>query len=248
VAEELAQRYGYPISGSRSCACCAVRGSAIRPERAKRRRRRHSARRRSAKVQPAATVRDLTLTSWSGVRILDLRDGKVSQLGPPTFRDQFIRILPGPRCSDKRVVAISLFGRVQMAEVTLPDRGPARVQYPAEPIVFRGSTGIPQFSRDGQRLLIVSGGMVNVLDSMRLIDVTPLCRTQEPIPKEFRNKPAPVWLADLASAVSALDTTGQGSSLTLEIVKERYPKSKIGHSYEAVWNRFFPSESAPLQR
>jgi hypothetical protein len=74
---------------------------------------------------------------------------------------------------------------------------------------------------------------------MRLIDVTPLCRTQEPIPKEFRNKPAPVWLADLASAVSALDATGQGSSLTLEIVKERYPKSKIGYSYEAVWNRFF---------
>jgi hypothetical protein len=99
VAEELVQRYGYPISGSRSCACCAVRGSAIRPERAKRRRRRHSARRRSAKVQPAATVRDLTLTSWSGVRILDLRDGN-SQFGPPTFRDQFIRILPGPRCSD----------------------------------------------------------------------------------------------------------------------------------------------------
>jgi hypothetical protein len=184
----------------------------------------------------------LTLTSWSGVRTLDLRDGSVAPFVPHTFRDQFIRILPGPHCNAKRVVAISLFGRVQIAEVALPDQGPAQLQYPAEPVVFRGSTGIPQFSRDGQRLLIVSGGLSSVLDSMRLVDVTPLCRTQAAIPKNFGEKPVPAWLADLASAVSAVDTTGEGSLLTLEAVRQKYPASKAGDPYEAVWKRFFPAE------
>ncbi len=33
----------------------------------------------------------LTLTSWSGIRTLDLRNGKVTPIPPPTFRDQFMR-------------------------------------------------------------------------------------------------------------------------------------------------------------
>ncbi len=74
---------------------------------------------------------------------------------------------------------------------------------PAEPVVFRGSVGIPQFSSDGQRLLILSGGMLNVFDSMRLIDVSPLYRPREAAPEKFEEKPVPPWLADIASAVSA---------------------------------------------
>ena len=109
-------------------------------------------------------------------------------------------------------------------------------------MVFRGSIGIPQFSLDGQRLLILSGAMFNVFDSMRLIDVSPLYRTQEPAPEKFEDKPAPQWLADIASAVSALDTSGDGSLMTLEAVRKNYPGSKAGDPYEAVWKRFFPGE------
>ena len=118
------------------------------------------------------------------------------------------------------------------------------MQEPAEPAVFRGSIGVAQFSSDGQRMLILSGGIFNVFDSMRLIDVSPLYRTLEPAPKNFEEKPAPPWLADIASAVSALDTTGDGSLLTLKTVRERYPKSKAGDAYEAVWKRFFPDEKS----
>ena len=70
-------------------------------------------------------------------------------------------------------------------------------------MVFRGSIGIPQFSSDGQRLLILSGGLLNVFDTMRLIDVSQLYRPQEAAPEKFEEKPAPRWLADIASAVSA---------------------------------------------
>ena len=68
--------------------------------------------------------------------------------------------------------------------------------------------------------------------------------TQEAAPENFEDKPAPPWLADIASAVSALDTTGDGSLLTLETVRKRYPKSKAGDPYEAVWNVFSQMNAA----
>ncbi len=185
----------------------------------------------------------LTLTSWSGIRILDLRDENPTPFPPPTFRDQFMRIVPGSRRITKRFVVLSLYGRVEIDEIALSDEASERIiQYPAEPIVFRGSIGIPQFSPDEQRLLIVSGGTWNVFDSMRLIDVSPLYRSREHPPEKLEAKPAPPWLADIASAVSALDTSGDGSLLTLETVRDRYPKSKAGDPYESVWKRFFPDE------
>jgi hypothetical protein len=96
---------------------------------------------------------------------------------------------------------------------------------------------------DGQRLLILSGAMFNVFDSMRLIDVNPLYRPRENAPKKFEAKPAPPWLADLASAVSASDPSQDGSLMTLEDVRKKYPESKAGDPYELVWKRFFPGES-----
>ena len=77
---------------------------------------------------------------------------------------------------------------------------------------------------------------------MRLIDVSPLYRSREHPPEKLEAKPAPPWLADIASAVSALDTSGDGSLLTLETVRDRYPESKAGDPYESVWKHFFPDE------
>jgi hypothetical protein len=183
----------------------------------------------------------LTLTSWSGIRILDLLNGNVIPVPPPTFRDQFMRIVVGPGDFARRLVAKSLYGRVEVAKGE-------RMQEPAEPVVFGGSIGIAQFSADGKRLLILSGGIWNVFDRMRLIDVSPLYRTQEAAPEKFEEKPVPPWLAEIAAAVSALDTTGDGALLPLETVRKRYPKSKPGDAYEAVWKRFFPDDPGTNQR
>lgn len=183
----------------------------------------------------------LTLTSWSGIRTLDLLNGNVIPVPPPTFRDQFMRIVVGPGDFARRLVAKSLYGRVEVAKGE-------RMQEPAEPVIFGGSIGVAQFSSDGQRLLILSGGIWNVFDRMRLIDVSPLYRTQRPTTEKFEDKPAPPWLADIASAVSALDTTGDGALLTLEAVRQRYPGSKAGSHYEAVWKRFFPDDPGTYQR
>ena len=183
----------------------------------------------------------LTLTSWSGIRILDLLNGNVIPVPPPTFRDQFMRIVVGPGDFARRLVGKSLYGRVEVAKGT-------RMKEPAEPVVFGGSIGIAQFSSDGQRMLILSGGMLNVFDRMRLIDVSPLYRTQRPAPETFEDKPAPPWLADIASAVSASDPSQDGSLMTLEDVRRKYPESKAGDAYEAVWKRFFPDDPGTYQR
>jgi len=178
---------------------------------------------------------ELTLTSWTSIRILNTRNGKPKAILPPTFRDQFMRIVFGPGDSATRLVAISFYGRVQVAKN-------ARWQESAEPVVFRASMGVPQFSPDGKRLLILSGGVWNVFDNMRLIDVSQLYRPQEAAPENFEGKPAPSWLAEIASAVSALDVGGDGSLTKLEAVQKKYPKSKAGDAYESVWKRFFPDE------
>ena len=184
---------------------------------------------------------ELTLTSWGGIRTLNLPTGRLTPVPPPTFRDQFMRIVVGPGDYARRLVAKSLYGRVEVTKGT-------QMNEPAEPAVFGGSTGIAQFSSDGKRLLILSGGIWNVFDRMRLIDVSPLYRTQEAAPKTFDDKPAPPWLADIASAVSASDPGQDGSLMTLEDVRKKYPDSKSGNAYEAVWKRFFPDESATLKR
>ena len=176
---------------------------------------------------------EITLTSWNGVRTLNLLDGKVTPIPPPTFRDQSMRVVVGPGDYPTRLVATSLYGRVDVA------KGAER-QKPAEPEVFRGSVGIPQFSLDGQRLLILSGAMFNVFDSMRLIDVSPLYRLRESGSGKLEKKPAPPWLAEIASAVSASDPSQDGSLKTLEDVRKKYPGSKAGDAYESVWKRFFP--------
>ena len=179
---------------------------------------------------------EITLTSWNSVRTLNLRDGKVTPIPPPTFRDQFMRLIVGPGDYASRLVATSLYGRVHVAKG-------AQREKPAEPVVFRGSIGFPQFSLDGQRLLILSGAMFNVFDSVRLVDVSPLYRTQDDASKKLEAKPAPPWLADIASAVSASDPSQDGSLMTLEDVRKKYPESKAGDPYELVWKRFFPDDS-----
>ena len=58
----------------------------------------------------------LTLTSLSSIRILDVTDGNVTPIPPPTFRDQFMRIVVGPGDFARRLVAKSLYGRVEVAK------------------------------------------------------------------------------------------------------------------------------------
>ena len=60
---------------------------------------------------------EITLTSWNSLRTLNIRDGKVTPDPPPTFRDQFMRLVVGPGDYATRLVATSLYGRVESQRV-----------------------------------------------------------------------------------------------------------------------------------
>lgn len=184
---------------------------------------------------------EISLTSWNSLRILNILNGKVTAVPPPTFRDQFMRLVVGPGNYATRLVATSLYSRVLVAKGT-------NRQEPAEPVVFRGAVGIPLFSPDGRRLLILSGPMFNLFDSLRLIDVGPLNRPWKAPSEKLEVKPAPPWLAEIATAVSASDPSQDGSLTTLEDVRKKYPGSKAGDPYESVWKRFFPDDAGTYQR
>ena len=80
---------------------------------------------------------EITLTSWNSVRILNIRDGKVTPIPPPTFRDQSqsMRVVVGPGDFATRLVATSLYGRVNVAKSCAQARaGRAR--------------GLPRFNRN----------------------------------------------------------------------------------------------------
>ena len=162
----------------------------------------------------------LTLTSWSGIRTLDLRDRK-PHTGPST---NVSRSVYAHSRWTRRLCQAS---RGEIALRSSRSRKRCANEEPAEPVVFGGSIGIAQFSSDGKRLLILSGGMLNVFDRMRLIDVTPVYRTQEAAPENFEEKPAPPWLADIASAVSALDTARWCVAYTGGCAEEVSAKAKL---------------------
>jgi len=187
---------------------------------------------------------ELTLSSWFGTQTLNMKSGEPPRpFTPPTFRDKMIRLVVSSGTPTQRLVATALYGRVVVERTTRVD-APAKPIH-VEPIVLRGAAAVPQFSRNGTRLLTLSGGMQNALDTLRVSDVSMLNDTRPPPVANFKNAPGPIWLADLAAAVSAFDAANDGSLLTLEQVREnreKKEKRKSAGPYDIVWQRFFPEE------
>jgi hypothetical protein len=110
---------------------------------------------------------ELTLSSWFATKTLNMTSGEAKPFTPPTFRDKFIRRVVSSGIPTQRLVATALYGRVKVARI-------AKMDAPAEPIVLRETTAVPQFSRNGTRLLTLSGGVQNALDTLRVSDVSML--------------------------------------------------------------------------
>jgi hypothetical protein len=179
---------------------------------------------------------ELTLSSWNGMRTLKTTNGDVRLFHAPNFRDRLVRRVVSSGPPTQRLVATALYGRVEVARADRVDASGEPI--PAEPIVLRGTTAIPQFSRNGTRLLTLSGGQ-NALDTLRVSDVSMLNDSRLiPVP-DFKGTP-PIWLADLAAAASAHDAANDGSLLTLKQVRKKYEKQKSAGPYDIVWKRFFP--------
>jgi hypothetical protein len=174
---------------------------------------------------------ELTLMSWAGMRSLALPTGVLITHKPPTFRDTFMRLTVGPVTPAGRLAATSLYGRIKVS---------AESGATAEPVVIRGALSFPQFSADGNAMLILSGGSASSLDTMRIVDVSQLQRPAQPREPPKAQDSVPAWLGDLSAAVSALDPGSDGSLRTLEMVRAKHAAPRPGDPYEPVWKRFFP--------
>jgi hypothetical protein len=168
------------------------------------------------------------------MRTLKTTNGDVKLFQPHNFRDKLVRRVVSSGPPAQRLVATALYGRVEVACADTVDASGEPI--PAEPIVLRGTTAIPQFNRNGTLLLTLSGGQ-NALDTLRISDISMLSPSRLMRVPNFKSTP-PIWLADLAAAASAHDAANDGSLLTLKQVRKKYQKQKAAGPYDVVWKRF----------
>jgi WD40 repeat protein len=168
-------------------------------------------------------------------QILNIGTGVVKLIGPPRGQGQIMRLAFTPKEANKRFAAIALNGRVEISSSETLD------QPLAEPICFQGVFGLPRFSQDGKKVLVLSGSYWMALDTVQIWDA----QLQEPLPEadklKFDGCLAPTWLADLAEAES-----GGGRSLddddlppTLSCMRNAYSPDTAKGEYEVIWRRFF---------
>lgn len=154
--------------------------------------------------------------------------------------DQILRIIfsPAPRPADMNA-ALIIGGRADI--YSCKERG----QRLGEPIRFRGMQGQASFSTDGKSLLTWSGPTWGIYDTVRLWSleiVPPVTWNEDEIVQE--KELAPLWLADLADAISgqggSSDEEGIDSNLerkTLEGLVKKYEKAE-NDKFKPLWNRF----------
>src|SRR5262249_17800904 len=80
-------------------------------------------------------------------------------------------------------------------------------------------------------------------DTMRLFDVSQLYRPQEAAPEKFEEKPAPPLAGRHCRRSERRGRLFAYSGNRAQ----KYPASKAGDPYEAVWKRFFPERGGRLQ-
>jgi hypothetical protein len=136
-----------------------------------------------------------------------------------------MRIIFGPEHSGRRQEGIILLRRM-----ILTNSANTR----SEPICFQGTVATAQFSGDGKKVMTLSGGNLNVLDSIRIWSA-PLSDPPPDTDKyQFTGENPPSWLADLAGLVSGLEDCDAMFRLS------EYTAKKVQDEYEKIWQRFEP--------
>jgi hypothetical protein len=119
-------------------------------------------------------------------QVLDLTTGKSRQsFSSPAAWDQNMRIIFGPEHSGRRQEGIILLRRM-----ILTNSANTR----SEPICFQGTVATAQFSGDGKKVMALSGGNLNVLESIRIWSA-PLSDPPPDTDKDqFTGENPPTWL------------------------------------------------------
>lgn len=185
----------------------------------------------------------VTSGSANGTQVqrINVPANSAESLGFATPKDQFLRLVAGPRTSGRQLMATSLFCRVSINYSSAWDLARA----PAEPICFQGTTAFSMFDLTGSKLMTISGSSWLAPDTVQIWDVS--MRIKGEAVGEFHadGNPAPLWLARLARAVSGFPRTwdsDDSAAVLSEVFKQTAPMAPdvLCSPYDKVWKHFFP--------
>jgi WD40 repeat protein len=186
----------------------------------------------------------VTSGSGDGVQVqrINVPANGVESFGFATTKDQFLRLVAGPRTSARQLMATSLYGRVSINYSDAWGFASAL----AEPICFQGTTALSMFDLTGSKLMTLSGSIWLAPDTVQIWDVS--MRIKGEAIGEFHadGNPALPWLAGLARAVSGIPRTWDSdddAAVLSDVFKQTAPMAPDTSPYDKVWKHFLPEQT-----
>jgi WD40 repeat protein len=185
----------------------------------------------------------VTSGSGSGVQVqrINVPANVVENFGFAPIKDQFLKLVAGPRTSGRQLIATSLYSRVSINYSAAWDFASAL----AEPICFQGATALSMFDITGSKLMTLSGFSWLAPDTVQVWDVSMRIKG-EPV-GEFHagGNPAPPWLAVLARAVSGIPRMwdiDDNAAVLSDVFIQTAPDT-LYSPYDKVWKHFFQEQT-----
>jgi WD40 repeat protein len=177
-------------------------------------------------------------------RLWELRTGKGKTIQPASVQDQIIRVDFAASSRGEQRVAAGMNGMVGIWDTTKLN------QQLAEPICVPDAMVYPTFNVDGTKIVTLSGPFFTTLNTVRVWETS----FQKPVTDDgrprFDGKAAPLWLSDLAEAITGVRVTTDEDDLpppTIGDVRKKNAGSSFPEQYQIVWDRFLrePSRANP---
>ncbi len=188
----------------------------------------------------------VTSGSGNGVQVqrINVPANGVESFGFAMTKDQFLRLVAGPKTSGRRLMAASLYGRVSINYSDAWGFASAL----AEPIFFQGTTALSMFDLTGSKLMTLSGSIWLAPDTVQIWDVSMLTKGEAVGEFHADGNPAPPWLAGLARAVSGIPRIWESdddAAVLSDVFKLTEPMAPdtLYSPYGKVWKHFLQKQT-----
>lgn len=168
-------------------------------------------------------------------RLWDLRTGKMTELSPKSKQDQIMRVDFAKGSRGEQRIAAGMNAMVGIWDTNNLE------ELLAQPILVSDPMVHPVFNPDGTKLLTLSGPVWGTMNTLRAWDTSfrkPVTDDGRP---RFDGKDAPLWLSDLAEAITGVRITTDEDDKpppTIADVRKRYAGMPIPEQYQVIWDRF----------
>jgi WD40 repeat protein len=168
-------------------------------------------------------------------RLWDPRTGKSQELRPKSKQDQIMRIDFAVGARGERRVAAGMNSMVGIWDADKPD------QMLSEPICVSEAMVFPTFNSEGTKLITLSGPFWMTMNTVRVWDTSFRKPVTDAGRIRFDGKSAPLWLSELAEAITGERVTTDEDDLpppTIADVRKNHADKPVPEQYQIIWNRF----------